>query len=45
VNVEITGKRRNHAGNWGWRRCRIEFVGDGEPSVFSGGWIKTSDDR
>jgi len=38
VNVTITGALRAHAGTFGCR-CKIEFVGDCEPSTFSGGWI------
>ena len=36
VNVTVTGRRPNRHGAF---RCRIEFVGDGEPSEFSGGTI------
>ena len=36
VNVTVTGRRPNRRGAF---RCRIEFVGDGEPSEFSGGII------
>ena len=39
VNIKVTGKTH-------WvdefrmkARCKIEFVGDGEPSTFSGGWL------
>ena len=41
INLEITGKvnrRIPKNGAWG-RRCRIEIVGDGEPSKFTRGWI------
>lgn len=40
VNVKVTGLPHD-TGMWGRykSRCRIEFVGDGEPSTFSGGWI------
>lgn len=34
VNVKITGRKIRRNGSI---RCRVEFVGDGEPSVFSGG--------
>jgi hypothetical protein len=37
VNIKITGKKPNRDGMF---RCEIEFVGDGEPSTFCGGWIK-----
>ena len=36
VNVTVTGRRPNRHGAW---RCKIEFVGDGEPSTFTGGTI------
>ena len=40
VNIKITSRKANYRqGNYGWYRCKIEFVGDGEPSQFSGGWI------
>jgi len=35
VNVVMTGRIQRD----GYYRCRIEFVGDGEPSTFSGGRI------
>lgn len=41
INLVVTG--RPHT--WPYMdgrfrsRCRIEFVGDGEPSTFTGGWI------
>lgn len=37
VNVKKTGNVRNREG---MVRCRIEFVRDGEPSTFTGGWIQ-----
>jgi len=39
VNLKVTG--RDHITPLGNLRCRvkIEFVGDGEPSTFSGGWL------
>ena len=41
VNVTVTGDVRSSThGHIGWQsRCRIEFVGDGEPSSFYSGWI------
>lgn len=43
VNITVTGKprfRKNSGSRLFWRsRVKIEFVGDGEPSTFSGGWI------
>jgi hypothetical protein len=41
VNVVVTGRTlRRGAGSVDWVRVRVEFVGDGEPSSFSGGWMK-----
>jgi hypothetical protein len=39
VRVEITGRgtRKMPGGGWGWR-CRVVFVGDGEPDQIVGGW-------
>lgn len=41
INVEVTGRTWQRAPYTGTLRvrCRIEFVGDGEPSSFSGGWL------
>jgi hypothetical protein len=41
VNIRITGYRERYfpaANRWGYR-CRVEFVGDGTPSNYCGGWI------
>ena len=39
VNIEVTGRTiQRHEGS-NAVRIRIEFVGDCEPSTFSGGWI------
>ncbi len=43
VNITVTG--RTFQRPWGFSgpkavRVKIEFVGDGEPSSFSGGWMK-----
>jgi len=41
VNLRLTGAPHIQRGD-GWRyksRVKIEFVGDGEPSTFSGGWL------
>ena len=42
VNIKVTGKP-HWAGCWSgntWKsRCKIEFVGDCEPSTFTGGWL------
>jgi len=43
VNITVTG--RTFQRPWGFNgpkavRVRIEFVGDGEPSSFSGAWMK-----
>ena len=40
VNIKVTGKPRFNGVTY-QSRCQIEFVGDGEPSVFSGGLIYT----
>ena len=40
VNVTITGRKRiRRQGGYSYVRVRIEFVGDGEPSTFTGGWV------
>ena len=39
VNVTITGSTWQRRQGDYWIRVKIEFVGDGEPSVFSGGWM------
>ena len=36
VNIKTTGKPRWNGARY-QSRCKIEFVGDGEPSTFSGG--------
>lgn len=38
VNIETTGKPKWNGRTWK-SRCKIEFVGDGEPSEFSGGVV------
>jgi hypothetical protein len=40
VNIKVTGNPVYDGGRWK-SRCRIEWVGDGEPSTFSGGAIWT----
>ena len=40
VNIKVTGKPRWNGISY-TSRCKIEFVGDGEPSTFSGGIIYT----
>ena len=41
VNITLTGRdTRKFQGEYGWVRVKIEFVGDGEPSDFSSGWMK-----
>jgi len=37
VNVVVTGRKADRDGLY---RCKIEFVGDGRESTFSGGKIK-----
>ena len=39
VNVKVTGKPHFVSADWFKSRVKIEFVGDGEPSTFCGGWI------
>jgi hypothetical protein len=41
VNVTVTGKPHFVRGpGLAWRsRVQIEYVGDGEPSTFDGGWL------
>ena len=39
VNVTITGRTRIRRQGGYWVRVKIEFVGDGEPSTFTGGWV------
>jgi hypothetical protein len=41
-NVEITGRTFKVREGQRWVRCRVEFVGDGEPSTFVGGWVLVS---
>ena len=42
VNIKVTGKP-HYILSYGGSRCRsrikIEFVGDGEPSEYTGGWL------
>ena len=38
VNVRVTGKERWDKGH-NWFRCEVEFVGDGEPSTKTRGWL------
>lgn len=39
VNVTITGYTLKRMMDSQYVRVKIEFVGDGEPSTFSGGWL------
>lgn len=39
VNVSATGRPHYTIARTLRSRCRIEFVGDGQPSEFAGGWI------
>lgn len=39
VNVVATGRTWQRREGGYWVRVRVEFVGDGEPSVFAGGWM------
>ena len=39
VNIEITGRTRiRRSGGW-YVRAKVTFVGDGEPSTHTGGWV------
>ena len=40
VNITITGRTLQRFDGDLWVRVKIEFVGDGEPSVFHGGWMR-----
>ena len=39
VNIVVTGRTVQRRECGFWVRVRIEFVGDGEPSEFTGGWM------
>lgn len=39
VNVTVTGRTLQRRTDSLYVRCKIEFVGDGEPSTFTGGWL------
>lgn len=39
VNVKITGRTWQRRECEYWVKVQIEFVGDGEPSTYSGGWM------
>ena len=39
VNVKVTGKPHYNGLDRYKSRCKIEFVGDCQPSTFTGGWI------
>ena len=39
INLKITGKPRHYSTSNYRSRCKIEFVRDGEPSQFAGGWL------
>ena len=39
VNIKITGRDLQYHWNGQRLRVKIEFVGDGEPSQFTGGWL------
>ena len=45
VNVKVTGRTSHYYGGLGTSiyrtRVKIEFVGDGEPSTFTGAWLYT----
>ena len=37
VKIETTGRVANRDGMY---RCRVTFLGDGEPDTVCGGWVK-----
>jgi len=40
VNIKVTGHKSHKIYDaWYKTRVQIEFVGDGEPSTFTGGWL------
>jgi len=39
INVEVTGRTFQYRNGSRMVRVRIEFVGDCEPSTFTGGWM------
>ena len=39
VNVKVTGRKEIYKNGAMWVRVMIEWVGDCEPSTFSGGWM------
>lgn len=39
VNIKITGRQVQYHFTKDRIRCKIEFVGDGEESTFTGGWL------
>lgn len=39
VNIKVTGRTWKWRSDRCWVRCQIEYVGDGEPSTFCGGWL------
>ena len=44
VNVKLTGRKSFPLGNAYRTRCKIEFVGDGEPSTFHAGIVWSTAD-
>lgn len=40
INITITGRTPQRYQGIDVVKCKIEFVGDGEPSTFSSGWIE-----
>jgi len=41
-NVSVSGNTLQRRGGDLWVRVRIEWVGDCEPSTFSGGWLRVN---
>ena len=43
VNIKVTGRKIHLENDLFKLRVQVEFVGDGEPSSFCGGWIHSKD--
>lgn len=39
VNITLTGRTIQKKNGQSVVKCKIEFVGDGEPSTFNSGWV------
>jgi len=40
VNIHVTGRTVQQRNGAEWVRCKVEWVGDCEPSTFCGGWLR-----